>query len=321
MAGRQKKVLFLDCDGSILLDGPNSEKNAPPNSNSVRGFKVVDNIKEKVEVMCPGVVSCADIVAIAASESGAHTIGFAKCANFRSRIYNDINIDKEFAKSVQLVCPRIGGGNNNLSLDNTESVSDFDTSYFQKITQEKGLLHADQELFNGGTADNIVLGFRDNSTVFFESFATVMMKMGSISPLTGEGGIIRKKCKSAIGRLNVEKDAAPNKNSASGFEVVESIKEEVEAICPRDISCAKILTIAAFESVSLHTQEKELLHSGLELFKGGSGDSIVLRFGDNSRHFLQAFYSAMIKIGNISPLTGEKGIIRKKNAIQQWRIN
>ncbi|XP_042480288.1 uncharacterized protein LOC122061152 [Macadamia integrifolia] len=61
-----------------------------------------------------------------------------------------------------------------------------------------------------------------------------------------------------------------------------------------------------------YAQEKELLHSGLELFKGGSGDSIVRRFGDNSTVFSKSFASIMIKIGNISPLTGEKGIIRRK---------
>lgn len=60
------------CDGSILLDDTSSftgEKTSGPNNNSVRGFNVIDNIKKKVEAVCPGVVSCADIVAIAARDS------------------------------------------------------------------------------------------------------------------------------------------------------------------------------------------------------------------------------------------------------------
>ncbi|TKY53247.1 Peroxidase 53 [Spatholobus suberectus] len=61
------------CDASLLLDqGGNitqSEKNAAPNFNSVRGFDVVDNIKSSLESSCPGVVSCADILAIAAESS------------------------------------------------------------------------------------------------------------------------------------------------------------------------------------------------------------------------------------------------------------
>jgi hypothetical protein len=54
------------CDGSILLDGPNSEKLALPNLNSVRGYEVIDAIKADLEKACPGVVSCADVVAYAA---------------------------------------------------------------------------------------------------------------------------------------------------------------------------------------------------------------------------------------------------------------
>ncbi|KAI4348789.1 hypothetical protein L6164_009467 [Bauhinia variegata] len=61
------------CDASILLDvGGNitlSEKNAAPNNNSARGFDVVDNIKTSLENSCPGVVSCADILALAAEAS------------------------------------------------------------------------------------------------------------------------------------------------------------------------------------------------------------------------------------------------------------
>ncbi|XP_019188071.1 PREDICTED: peroxidase 15 [Ipomoea nil] len=61
------------CDGSLLLDNNGttivSEKDALPNTNSTRGFDVVDNIKTAVENACPGVVSCADILALASESS------------------------------------------------------------------------------------------------------------------------------------------------------------------------------------------------------------------------------------------------------------
>lgn len=55
------------CDGSLLLDdatGIQSEKNAVPNL-STGGYPVIDDVKTALENACPGVVSCADILAIA----------------------------------------------------------------------------------------------------------------------------------------------------------------------------------------------------------------------------------------------------------------
>ncbi|KAH1129714.1 hypothetical protein J1N35_001092 [Gossypium stocksii] len=61
------------CDGSLLLDSSTTfetEKNARDNFNSVRGFEVVDQIKAEVDRVCGRpVVSCADILAVAARDS------------------------------------------------------------------------------------------------------------------------------------------------------------------------------------------------------------------------------------------------------------
>ncbi|KAB5541365.1 hypothetical protein DKX38_014339 [Salix brachista] len=48
-----------------------------------------------------------------------------------------------------------------------------------------------------------------------------------------------------------EKNAFPNRNSARGYEVIESIKADVEQACPSTVSCVDILTLAARESVLL----------------------------------------------------------------------
>ena len=56
------------CDASLLLDGPSSERTAPPNL-SVRGYDLIEAIKQALEDKCPGVVSCADIIAMATRDA------------------------------------------------------------------------------------------------------------------------------------------------------------------------------------------------------------------------------------------------------------
>ncbi|KAK8567862.1 hypothetical protein V6N13_105810 [Hibiscus sabdariffa] len=57
------------CDGSILIEnGPNAERHAFSHQG-VGGFEVIEQAKAQLEATCPGVVSCADIVALAARDA------------------------------------------------------------------------------------------------------------------------------------------------------------------------------------------------------------------------------------------------------------
>ncbi|KAL0709220.1 hypothetical protein Bca4012_016198 [Brassica carinata] len=260
------RLFYLDCfvngcDASILLDDTSTftgEQNAASNHNSARGFNVIDKIKTRVERACPGIVSCADILAMAARDSvvmlggpswavplgrrdsrtasqaaanssiplpssslselitsfhnagfttremvalsGAHTIGQAQCRNYRERIYNDAKIDRAFAISRQRTCPIISGsGDGNLSPLDSLSPLVFDNSYFRNLVSQRGLLHSDQELFNGGSTDSIVREYSQNLLSFRSDFAAAMVKMSLLNPLTGGDGVVRTP---SCGRIN-----------------------------------------------------------------------------------------------------------------------
>lgn len=75
------RIMFHDCfvqgcDGSILLEEPVTELTATPNNASLRmsSLMILDQIKESVERVCPGVVSCADTIALSATIA-VHLVG------------------------------------------------------------------------------------------------------------------------------------------------------------------------------------------------------------------------------------------------------
>lgn len=63
--------MYQGCEASILLDSTannTAEKDAFPNL-SLAGFDVIEAIKTEVEKICPGIVSCADILSLVARDA------------------------------------------------------------------------------------------------------------------------------------------------------------------------------------------------------------------------------------------------------------
>ncbi|KAL0370746.1 UNVERIFIED_CONTAM: Peroxidase 4 [Sesamum angustifolium] len=217
------------CDGSILLDDTSSftgEKTARPNINSIRGYEVIDRIKSKVEAVCPGVVSCADIVAMAARDSvvllggpnwevkvgrrDSKTASLSAANNGQlppptSTLTNLINRFQAKGLSTKDMvvlsvktrnCPRTNGsGDNKLAPLDLTSPTLFDNAYFKNLIAKKGLLHSDQVLYNGGSTDSLIESYSKNPKSFNSDFVAAMIRMGDITPLIGSKGEIRKNCR------------------------------------------------------------------------------------------------------------------------------
>ncbi|KAF6168026.1 hypothetical protein GIB67_011411, partial [Kingdonia uniflora] len=67
----------LGCEGSVLLNGTTdspAEKDDLTNIN-LAGFDEIEQVKTEIKILCPEIVSCADILALAARDSVSLKLG------------------------------------------------------------------------------------------------------------------------------------------------------------------------------------------------------------------------------------------------------
>ncbi|XVE91719.1 hypothetical protein REPUB_Repub01dG0035100 [Reevesia pubescens] len=256
------------CDGSVLLDDTISlqgEKKASTNVNSVKGYRIIDRIKNKLESECPGIVSCADILTIAARDAvilvggpywdvpvgrndsktasydlarenlptanegllsiiskflyqglsvtdmvalaGAHTIGMARCENFRARIYGDFAttsgnnpLSNSYLSKLKSICPATtSSADNNITAMDNITPNLFDNSFYRTLVRGEGLLSSDQEMYSsffGIQTKKLVQKYSEDPIAFFNQFSDSMVKMGNITNSDSfVNGEVRKNCR------------------------------------------------------------------------------------------------------------------------------
>ncbi|KAA3480001.1 cationic peroxidase 1-like [Gossypium australe] len=249
------------CDGSILLDDTanmTGEKTAVPNSDSARGFEVIDTIKSQVESLCPGVVSCADIVAVAARDS-----------------------------VVAFSC--------------------FDASFSQL----------------GGPSWTVLLGRRDSTTASLSAAnsnipAPTLNLSGLITAFSNKGFTAKEMValsgSHTIGQARCTTFRARIYNETN---IDSTFATSLRANCPstggdNSLSPLDTTSSTSFDNAYFKNLQgqKGLLHSDQQLFSGGSTDSQVNAYSSNLGSFTTDFANAMVKMGNLSPLTGTNGQIR-----------
>ncbi|KAJ0695998.1 putative peroxidase [Helianthus annuus] len=239
------------CDASILLDQTStidSEKNALPNANSVRGFEVIDKIKFEVDKVCGRpVVSCADILAVAARDSVVALGGPSWKVKLGRR---DSTTASRTAANANLPSP---------FMDLPALIKNF---------KDQGLDKEDLVVLSGAHTLGFAqcFTFRDrihNETNIHPAFAS---HLRTICPQVG-----------ANSRL------APLDSTPGSFDV-------------------KYFTNLV--------SKKGILRSDQALFDGGVTNELVSKYSRNQKEFWADFAKSMVKMGDIKPLTGNRGQIR-----------
>ncbi|KAK9136182.1 hypothetical protein Syun_015512 [Stephania yunnanensis] len=133
--------------------------------------------------------------------SGAHTIGFAQCFAFQRRLFNfkntgkpDPTLHSSMVQTLTSICPN-GDQSANSKLAPLDSSNEmFDNLYYKNLLNNKGLLESDQVIMQSTQGGSMVQYYSMYPNRFSDDFAESMAKMSEIGVLTGQEGVIRKKC-------------------------------------------------------------------------------------------------------------------------------
>lgn len=226
---------FVDgCDGSVLLEGPNSEKTAAPNLN-LRGFEVVDEAKADLEAVCPGVVSCADILAFGARDAveltggvgwsvpagrldGRESVAARASADIPDPGFDVGQLNNMFARkgltqsdmivlsgahsigrahcvSVKSDSPLRAACEGGRTFSLDPTPERWDNAYYANVVNQQGVMSSDQTLFDSsGTRPETMLNAALDTTWQLR-FSQVIVRMGAIGVRSGPDGEVRRSCR------------------------------------------------------------------------------------------------------------------------------
>ncbi|RRT32192.1 hypothetical protein B296_00057602, partial [Ensete ventricosum] len=324
------------CDASVLLDDTatfTGEKNAGPNANSLRGFGVIDTIKTTVELVCPGTVSCADILALAARD------GVALVSVLATSLSPSLCLLCSYTRQLRL---RIGSRrlrllffffslairlqyDDRLYQDSSKAMRPIPVKFSGGWRGKQSLVQYDSFGVDGlgGPSWTVALGRRDATTAsqsaansnlpgpgsslsqLIAAFATKGLNARDMTALSGAHTIGQARCVNF--RSHIYNDANVDVGFASQRQRNCPSSGGDNNLAPLDVQTANTFDNAYYRNL---IAVRGLLHSDQELFNNGTQDALVQQYSTNAPAFAADFAAAMVKMGNISPLTGSSGEIR-----------
>ncbi len=132
--------------------------------------------------------------------AGAHTFGRAHCTEVARRFYGfnsttgmDPTLSAKYGVMLRSLCPLPLSPTATVPLDPvTPNV--FDKVYYSDLLQGKGLMSSDAGLVADPQTARIVREYSQSKAVFFEQFATSMIKLGRVGVKLGSKGQVRRNC-------------------------------------------------------------------------------------------------------------------------------
>ncbi|KAE8685679.1 Peroxidase 12 [Hibiscus syriacus] len=252
------------CDASVLLDGSASgpgEQQAPPNLTlRARAFQIINELRNRIENACGRVVSCADIVALAARES----------------VY-------------------LSGG----------------PYYGVPLGRRDGLTFATIN----ATLQNLPPPFA-NTTTILSMLATKNFDPTDVVALSGGHTIGLSHCTSFTPRLYPNQDPTMDQTFARNLKVICPTANSTNTTV-MDIRSPNIFDNKYYVDL---LNRQGLFTSDQDLYTDSRTRGIVTSFAVNQSLFFEKFAVAMIKMGQLSVLTGNNGEIRANCSVRNSRI-
>ncbi|XP_072976107.1 peroxidase 2-like [Typha angustifolia] len=241
------------CDASVLLDptrsNPTTEKTFPPN-NSLEGFDVIDEAKAAVEHHCPGVVSCADIIAFAARDSA------------------------KFLGNISYAIP--SGRRDGRVSTAAEALQSLPPPFFN-LTQLKA------------------------------NFASKGLSVDDLVTLSGAHSVGDSHCSSFSSRLSPQ-DPSMNPSFAALLRRKCPSTASSSPHVDQDIVTPNKLDNQYYKNVKAH---KVLFTSDQTLLSSPQTAALVTSYATNPTAWEAKFGAAMVKLGYVGVLTGNRGEVRK----------
>ncbi|KAI5065070.1 hypothetical protein GOP47_0019765 [Adiantum capillus-veneris] len=262
------------CDGSVLLS---PELEDGPNKNSLRGLEAINEVKQALESECPGMVSCADIVALAARHSVVQSGGPYYALGLGRR---DGFIMNGSLASAELPKPDL----NISSVLNHFSRKGFNETDVVSLLGAHTIGQTKCSNFGGRLCNQEGTGMADprlNASLFLQLTTTCILDSPMINDVNGA-------------------TASPCNSSQT-------------TTVSLDFDTPTVFDNSFFKNVQ---QWRGVLNTDAALLDHPTTKALVQAYAENQDLFFEDFKRSMVKLSSLAVLTGVQGEIRRDCSLQ-----